>query len=129
MRAIGFLISLVLSTVLCIVELYKIEAVLDAESKRASSYNACDRILWLTDIEFRLLTAMVIAQCLSLCYTSFFVALLFVYEAQKKGSGATISALDFFKQKQRIKIETFCKVSLYVLLVYRYFMALIVNKP
>ncbi|ADM12541.1 uncharacterized protein Eint_110410 [Encephalitozoon intestinalis ATCC 50506] len=128
MNPIGLFISLMLSVILCIVELYKIEAVLDAEGRRASSYNACDRILRLAAIEFKLLTLIMAAQVLSLCYTSFLVVLLFVYEIQKKGSKDSISALDFFKQKKRIKIEMFCKISLYVFLVYKYFTALVVNK-
>ncbi|KAG5858676.1 cornichon protein [Encephalitozoon hellem] len=128
MRFIGNLASLLLSTMLCIIELYKIEAVLDVESRRASSYNACDRILRLVNVEFKLLVLMIAAQVLSLSYASFLVVLMFVYEVQKKGSDTTISALDFFKQKRWIKIEMFCKTSFYVFLLYRYFSELVVNK-
>ncbi|AFM99317.1 hypothetical protein EHEL_110430 [Encephalitozoon hellem ATCC 50504] len=128
MRFIGNLASLLLSTMLCIIELYKIEAVLDVESRRASSYNACDRILRLVNVEFKLLVLMIAAQVLSLSYVSLLVVLMFVYEVQKKGSDTTISALDFFKQKRWIKIEMFCKISFYVFLLYRYFSELVVNK-
>ncbi|AFN84024.1 hypothetical protein EROM_110420 [Encephalitozoon romaleae SJ-2008] len=128
MRFIGVLASLLLSTILCIVELYKIEAVVDVESRRASSYNACDRILRLADVEFKLLVLLMVAQTLSLSYTSLLTVLVFVYELQKKGSETTISALNFFKQKRWIKIEIFCKTSFYVLLLYKYFSTLIVNK-
>lgn len=128
MRFIGVLASLLLSTILCVVELYKIEAVLDVESRRASSYNACDRILRLADVEFKLLILLMAAQILSLSYTSLLAVLVFVYELQKKGSEATINALNFFKQKKRIKIEIFCKTFFYAVLLYRYFSALVVNK-
>lgn len=128
MGAVGSFASLVLSTMLCVAELYKVEALLDAEEKRTSSYNTCDRILKLASIEFKLLVLMTIAQFLCLRYTSFLAVCLFVYEARKRGSGPTVSALDFFKQRQSLKIEMFCKLCLYAFLVYSHFRSLVVNK-
>lgn len=129
MRLLGCLVSLLTGSILCIVELHKIDAVVDAENKRVSSYNTCDRINKLRDFEFKLIVLFLAAQIFYLSYLSFLVVSLFVYEIrEREAEGFTISALDFFKRKRTLKVKMFCKVILYVFLVYRYFFSLIVNK-
>lgn len=129
MKSLGCLCSLVVSVVLCIVELYKVEAVLDAENRRTSLYNTCDRINRLAGIEFKLIILLLAAQVFYLTYTSFLIVSLLVYEVKgKESEGYTVSALDFFKRKKVLKVEMFCKIVLHAFFIYKYFIDLIVAK-
>lgn len=122
MQALGYMSSLVMSAVLCGIELYKIGAVLDAESRRSSLYDTCDRLHKLQSVGFKILVLLLIVQVSCMEYESLLVVSMFVHEIRAINSEeSSIGALDFFRKKKRLKIEIFCKISMYTFIVYRRF--------
>lgn len=122
------IVSFVASAALCILELHKIETVVNAEAKKTTSYSACERINRLSGVAFWMLAVLLAAQMFSPDYASLLVAALFVHGAVERRVGrASISALDFFEKRKTLKMAMFCKTVLYLVLVYRFFVGLVIK--
>ncbi|KAM0671716.1 hypothetical protein CWI42_120420 [Ordospora colligata] len=120
MGFVGNLVCLGASALLAVLEFHKIDAILNAENKRGSSYDASYRLEKLSKTETNILGLLLVMQLLSPSIVSLIIVLLFVYKIQRRGFDCAVSALNFFELKRNLKVEVACKLCFHALLMYRY---------